>query len=305
MNDIVVFGCINLDIIVKCDKFPINGTTAFCQNIAMMPGGKGNNQAVSAAHYGKKVRFIGCVGDDGPGKQLRQNLQKRHIDDTYLIIKPSVTTGSCVALLEPNGENTLLVNRGANFSFTQEDITQFSEAIEGKILLIQMETNKEPILAAMRIAKEKGLFVILDPAPVQGIAPECFAYADLIVPNSEETHHITGIMPTDEASALAAAKQIYAMGVKRIIIKMGAKGCLFYQNEQSVFIPALKVKAVDTVGAGDCFAGMLANYLIDKPGDLEGAIRFAQVVAGIKVSRFGGHDAIPSLAEVQAVINAS
>lgn len=302
MYDIVVVGSINMDVIVNCYQFPDSGDNTFCKSIAMTAGGKGNNQAVSAARYGKKVCFVGCVGDDDPGKQLRQNLQKRNIDDSYMIVKKGAQTGSCVGLVEPTGDNTLLVNLGANFAFGPDEVSQVLEKINGKILLIQMETSKESVLAAMRIGRAKGMYVILDPAPVEGINPECFPYADLIVPNSSETKHITGVTVNDEASALEAAKIIHQMGVKDVIVKMGADGCLLYKNDNAVYIPALKVNAIDTVGAGDCFAGALANHLIDNEHDLEGAIRFAQVVAGIKVSRAGGQDAIPAIEEVKAVL---
>ncbi|HEE0491966.1 TPA: ribokinase [Klebsiella pneumoniae] len=302
MYDIVVMGSINMDVIVNCHEFPKSGDNTFCKSIQMTAGGKGNNQAVSAARYGKNVCFIGCIGDDDAGHQLRQNLKKRRIDDSYMIVKEGAKTGSCVGLVEPTGDNTLLVNLGANFAFGPEDVSKALEEISGKILLIQMETSPESVLAAMRMGRAKGMFVILDPAPVQGINPECFPYADLIVPNSSETRHITGVTVNDEKSALEAAKIIHTMGVKNVIIKMGGDGCLLYQNEKSVFIPALRVNAVDTVGAGDCFAGALANYLIDDKNNIEDAVRFAQVVAGIKVSRAGGHDAIPAMDEVKAVI---
>ncbi|MFG1173109.1 ribokinase [Erwiniaceae bacterium CAU 1747] len=303
MYDIIVIGSINMDVIVHCHHFPASGDNTFCESIRLAAGGKGNNQAVSAARYGKKVCFIGCIGDDSPGRQLRQNLKERHIDDGWLIVKNGVDTGSCVGLVEPNGENTLLVNPGANFAFGAEEIRQRLNALEGKILLIQMETSKESVLAAMRTAREKGMLIILDPAPVQGINPDCFPYADIIVPNSHETERITGIRVFDESSALAAAKIIHGMGVNNVIVKMGGSGCLLYRHQTPLYFPALQVDAVDTVGAGDCFAGALANYLIDYPDNLEDAIRFAQTVAGIKVSRHGGHDAIPSLNEVNAVLH--
>ncbi|WP_200543085.1 ribokinase [Erwinia sp. S38] len=303
MYDIIVMGSINLDVIVNCLQFPASGDNTFCESIRLTAGGKGNNQAVSAARYGKKVCFLGCIGDDAPGRQLRQNLQDRHIDDRWLLVKEGVGTGSCVGLVEPDGENTLLVNLGANFAFGAEEISQRLDSVSGKILLIQMETSKESVLAAMRTARAKGMLIILDPAPVQGISPDCFPYADIIVPNSSEARHISGVEVKDEQSALAAAKIIYGMGVKNVIVKMGGSGCLLYRDEKSTFFPALDVQAVDTVGAGDCFAGALANYLIDHPDDLEAAIRFAQIVAGIKVSRRGGHDAIPSLDEVNAVMH--
>jgi len=302
MFDIVVLGSINMDVVVKCQGFPKSGDNLFCQSIRMTPGGKGNNQAVSAGHYGKKVSFIGCIGEDPTGEQLRANLQKRGINVSYLMTTSQYETGSCVALIEQSGDNTLLVNKGANFSFGAQDVRDVLNNIEAKILLIQMETRQDAVITAMKIAREKGMYVILDPAPVEGITAEAFPYANLVVPNSNETQHITGIDVTDVESALLAAKKIHHMGVPDVIVKMGGQGCLVYRDGQSTFVPALQVTAVDTVGAGDCFAGSLASALVDDP-DLLSAVKFATIAAGIKVSRFGGHDAIPSIEEIETFTN--
>lgn len=302
MYDIVVLGSINLDIITECADFPNRGDTAFCKSINMMPGGKGNNQAVSAAKFGKSVCFIGAIGDDSPGKQLRENLKSRNIADNHVVVKQKSETGSCVGLIDQDGENTLLVNPGANMDLSSEDITKTFDKIEGKILLVQMETSKESVLTAMKKAKEKGMFVILDPAPVDGICRDAFIYADLIIPNSHETKYITDIDVYDESTALEAAKIIKSMGVDNVIVKMGGNGTLLLHKDSAhTFIPAIKVNAVDTVGAGDCFAGAMASHLIDDMDNITGAVKFAQVVAGIKVSRHGGHDAIPALDEVEKV----
>ena len=302
MYDIVVLGSINLDIITKCAGFPNHGDTAFCESIYTMPGGKGNNQAVSAAKFGKRVCFIGAVGDDNHGKQLRENLKSKNISDDHIVVKHESETGSCVALVDQDGENTLLVNPGANMDLNSDDISKVFDDIEGKILLVQMETSKESVISAMKKAKEKGMFVILDPAPVDGISKDAFIYADLIVPNSHETKYITNIDVHDELTALEAAKVIKSIGIDNVVIKMGGDGTLLLQKDNShIFIPAIKVNAVDTVGAGDCFAGAMASYLIDDIDNIVEAVKFAQIVAGIKVSRQGGQDAIPSIEEVEAV----
>lgn len=298
MYDILVLGSINMDIIVKCNHFPKSGDTSFCESIQMLPGGKGNNQAISAAKYNDNICFVGCIGDDSRGEQLQQNLKKYGVDNQYLLTTTEGETGSCVALIESSGENTLLVNTSANFCFGKKEVTQIFNKIDAKILLIQMETSKEAFETALKLAKEKGMYIILDPAPVDGIDLDLIHYADLVVPNVHETHHITGIKINNTDDALTAAKKIHAMGVKDVIVKMGGDGCLIYKDGKSTIIPAIPVKAVDTVGAGDCFAGALAGALIKDP-DLLKAVQFATVAAGIKVSRFGGHNAIPSLEEVK------
>jgi ribokinase len=296
--DIAVVGSINMDVVTKCEEYPGYGDTTFADSVDMLPGGKGSNQAVSAARLGKKTCFIGAVGKDSAGDQLINNFRDKNVDVTHLIRKEKVGTGTFIAIIDQSGENTMIGSKGANDALTTQDIEKAFEAIKAKILLIQMETSTESILTAMEIAKQKGMFVILDPAPADGIVPEAFQYADLTLPNAQETERITGIKVTDEESALQAAQKIKALGVPNVIVKMGSQGCLVYQNGQSTLVGSLKVKALDTVGAGDCYAGAIADALIDTD-DLVEAAKFATVAAGIKVSRTGGQNAIPTLQEVE------
>lgn len=149
----------------------------------------------------------------------------------------------------------------------------------------------------MKTAKEKGMFVILDPAPADGFFMEALKYADLVTPNQQETERLTGIKVIDQNTALKAAKAIEDLGVKNSIIKMGSNGNLVYQSGKVDFVPSLKVKAVNTVGAGDTFAGALASAYIEMQ-DLVELVKYSNVAAGIKVSREGGQDEIPTYNEV-------
>ncbi|WP_018665386.1 ribokinase [Heyndrickxia acidiproducens] len=296
--DIVVVGSINMDVVASCEKYPQYGDTEFCHSIRMLPGGKGANQAASAAHLGKRVAMVGSVGKDSAGNQMLENLRSKGVDVSGVIETDKAGTGTFIALVDESGENTMVGTKGANDALTEQDIETAFSGLEAKILLIQMETSKESILAAMKLAKQRGMFVILDPAPAGGITPEAFQYADLVLPNSQETEAITGIQVTDEESALMAAEKIRALGIPNVIVKLGGKGSLVYQGGKATFVRSIEVKAVDTVGAGDCYAGAIADALIDT-NDLAEAARFASIAAGIKVSRTGGQDAIPTLKEVQ------
>lgn len=296
--DIIVVGSINMDVIVDTPKYPEYGETLFCNSISMIPGGKGANQAVAAAKLGNTISLIGAVGNDSPGSQLINNLKSQGVDTSHIIQSDEMGTGTFVAMVDSTGENTMVGTKGANDSLSKEYIEKVFNEIDAKILLIQMETSQESIVAAMKAAKERNMYVILDPAPADGIFDEAFQYADLITPNKQETKRITGIEVTDEASALEAAKKINELGISDVIVKMGENGSLVYQNGESTLVDAIEVKAVDTVGAGDCFAGAVAHAYLDT-NDLVEAVKFASVAAGIKVSRSGGHDSIPTLSEVQ------
>ncbi|MFC4387870.1 MULTISPECIES: ribokinase [Gracilibacillus] len=296
--DIVVLGSINMDVIVESPKYPNYGETLFCDAISMTPGGKGANQAVTVARLGKKISLIGAVGKDNAGNQLLKNLQSQGVDTTNVLEITEKGSGTFVAIVDETGENTMVGTKGANDYITEEDVKKAFENIESTILLLQMETSKESIIAAMKIAKERGMFVILDPAPAGGIFEEAFQYADLILPNQQETEKITGIKVTDEKTALEAAKKINSLGIENVIVKMGAQGSLVYQNGESTLVDSIKVDAVDTVGAGDCYAGAIACEFLDS-NNLVQAAKFASVAASIKVSRTGGHNSIPTLIEMK------
>lgn len=297
--DIAVVGSINMDVIVKTPSYPKYGDTAFCDNISFIPGGKGANQAVTVSQMQKSVCMIGAVGQDSAGEQLIENLKTRNVDTSHLLTVNGNGTGTFVAMIDQTGENTMVGTKGANEDITKEDMEAVFSEVEAEILLIQMETSRESILASMKIAKERGMYVILDPAPAEGIFEEAFQYADLILPNQQETEHITGVQVKDKTTAIEAVEKLHDLGIPDVIVKMGAEGVLVSINGKQTFIDSLSVKAVDTVGAGDCFAGAIASRLLDTK-DLVDAAKFATVAAGIKVSRPGGHDAIPSLSEVEA-----
>lgn len=299
--DVVVLGSINLDVIVNLDKYPQYGETVFANTINMEPGGKGSNQAVTVAKQGKKLLFLGSVGNDSSGRQMLQNLEEYNIDTKHIYISDTKGTGTFVAEIDKYGENTMAGTLGANSSLTKEYIYDALKDVEAEVLLLQMETSHESILAAMKVAKEKGMFVILDPAPADGYFKEALQYADVITPNQQETENLTGIQVINQETALKAAKAIEELGVKNSIIKMGANGNLVYQNGKVDYIPALKVKAINSVGAGDTFAGALASSYVENK-DLVQAVKYGNVAAGIKVSRAGGQESIPTSEEVLSYI---
>ncbi|BDP99060.1 ribokinase [Enterococcus faecium] len=295
--DVVVLGSINMDVRVETNNYPEYSETVFANKIEMLPGGKGSNQAVSVAKQGKKLAFLGAVGQDSAGKQMLQNLENKGILTSYILQTNKAGTGTFVAIVDNSGENTMVGTMGANETLLKEDIREVFSDIEAKVLLLQMETSRESIIETMKIAKEKNMYTILDPAPADGYFEEALKYASLVTPNQQETDKITGIKVVDEETAFEAAKKIHAMGVPDVIIKMGNKGSLVYKNGEKVLVDSIKVKAVDTVGAGDTFAGALAATLVDTDNLVE-AVRFANIAAGIKVSRFGGQEAIPTKEEV-------
>lgn len=295
---ITVLGSINTDIVAKTKNYPKRGETIFGQTIKYLAGGKGANQATAVSRLGKKVQLIGAIGDDLYGENLLTSLKDNNINIEFVKKSKKMTTGTSIVVIDDRGENTILVLKGANDDLLVPDIeSAFNDMEESNILLVQMEVPHESVIRAMQLAKERGMYVILDPAPAEGIVIEALEYADVVTPNQQETKTLLGIELTDMQSAITAGKRLEQMGVFNSIIKMGGQGSLVYQSGKYEWIDSIKVNAVDTLGAGDSFAGALACGLSDGL-DLVSAAKLATVVAGLKVTKLGAQS-IPDLQEVE------
>lgn len=296
---ITVVGSINMDIVARIDQYPDRGETIFGNKLEYLPGGKGANQATAVARLGKKVRLIGSIGDDLHGADLLEILKENKIDIKSIKRSKNAPTGTSIITIDKTGENTILVFKGANDDLTVQDIDEsFLNINDSKILLVQMEVPHETVLRAMQLAKQREMLVILDPAPAEGIVVEALEYADIITPNQQEAEHLLGIKVYDFESALTAAQRFEKMGVKCSIIKMGSKGSLVYQEGKHEYIQSLNIQAVDTSGAGDAYAGALAVGILDGL-DLFSAAKMANIVAGMKVTRIGAQNGLPTRKELQ------
>lgn len=297
---ITVVGSINIDIVALTDDYPLRGQTIFGKKIEYFPGGKGANQATAVAKLGKEVNMIGAVGADLYGDKLIDSLQENNVNTTYVKRSNSLATGTAIITIDQTAENTMLVLKGANDNLLIEDAeSAITDLKDSKVLLVQMEVPQETVIRAMQLAKENGIYVILDPAPAEGITVKALDYADVITPNRQETQHLLGIDVVDIDSALEAAKGFENMGVKNSIIKMADKGSVVYQSGVWQFVESVPVDAVDTVGAGDAFAGALACGISDGH-DLLSAVKFATIVGALKVTKLGAQVGIPTLDEVKS-----
>lgn len=297
---ITVVGSINIDIVALTDDYPLRGETIFGKKINYFSGGKGANQATAVAKLGKDVQLIGAVGKDNYGDQLIQTLRESKVDTKHIKQSENLATGTAIITIDRTAENTMLVLRGANDDLLIEDIeSAFNDSVQTDVLLVQMEVPQDTVIRAMQLAKKKGMYVILDPAPAEGITVKALEYADIITPNKQETKHMLGIDVVDIASAVKAAKEFEDIGVENSIIKMGDKGSVVYQSGEWTHIDSIQVQAVDTVGAGDAFAGALACSL-SNGDDLVTAAEFATIVGALKVTKLGAQAGIPTIDEVQA-----
>ncbi|WP_025950643.1 ribokinase [Geobacillus thermocatenulatus] len=298
MADIVVVGSINIDIVALTDRYPGHGDTVFGKKIELLPGGKGANQATACARLGKTVHMVGAIGKDLYGEIVLNSLQKNKVDTTYVKRIEDSPTGCAIIAIDRTTENTILVVKGANDQLQVADVCDaFSGISNSQVLLVQMEVPEEVVIQSMIEAKKKDMFVILDPAPADGITVRALEYADLIIPNRQETKELTGIDVVSVDTAYEAAKCFELMGVKKLIIKMADKGSLVCNDGKYEYIDAVPVTPIDTVGAGDSYAGALACAIVDGE-DLVSAAQFATIVGALKVMRLGAQVGIPTIEEV-------
>jgi ribokinase len=298
--NIVVVGSLNMDLVVKLAKIPKPGETLLGGVFNTYPGGKGANQAVAASRLGGHVSMIGCVGDDSFGRELVENLSKEEVNTTHVLIHPNVSTGVALIQVDDQAQNSIAVASGANFRLSSEYVEKSLQAIDLiDVVVMPLETPIETIYAAARIANQRGAKVILNPAPAQALQPNLLKMVDYLIPNEHEISTLTDIPIKTANDTHKAAKILLSKGVKNLIVTLGSKGSMIFDDKSSdnVNIPAFKVQAVDTTAAGDCFIGAFAVGLsIEK--SVNDAAAFANAAASISVTRVGAQPSLPTRDEV-------
>jgi len=291
---ISVVGSIHMDFIIFADRFPKPGETITGKGFEMQPGGKGANQAVAAARLGKEVYMIGRVGDDYIANLLIENLEENKVNTLHVFKTSGVHSGIALITVDSQGENTIVVAPGADDHLLPKDIDKAEKSFEkSKILLIQYEIPPETIQYAVKKAKECGLTVIVNPAFVRKLPEEFYKYVDILTPNRIEALEITG-----EKNIVDAGRKLLKMGVGKVIITLGAEGSLLFREDGHIRIPTVKVKPVDTTGAGDAFNGALAVAILEGKS-IEEAVKFASVAAALKVTKRGAQKGLPYREELE------
>lgn len=299
MEKILVIGSLNVDMVVNVDHTPVTGETILSNQMTMVPGGKGANQACALGCLGAEVTMLGAVGKDSYADMQRKSLGRAGVDVSHLVEKEGVSTGLAVVMVDCEGDNSIVVISGANMMLTPEDVDRNVDLIrQSDIVVLQLEIPLDTVCHAARMAKALGKTVILDPAPVPNVFPEeLYQYVDIIKPNETELSRLTGIQNIDEEIAAAAGK-LRGRGVKNVLVTLGDKGVYLDSEECGrTHIPAYKVRAVDTTAAGDSFTAALA-VMLAQGKTIREAAEFANCVSAIVVTREGAQSSIPTLDEV-------
>ena len=286
MADILVVGSLNTDLVVRAPYFPAPGETISGEDLRVIPGGKGANQAVAAARHGAEVSILGRVGKDNFGDLLLDNLKLNRVD-THYVKRDDASTGTATIIVDTNGQNSIVLSAGANGKVSKEDVKSASFA-DFKLLLLQLEIPIPVVVAAAHRARENELPIILNPAPARGLPEELITLTDYLIPNETELGLLSDMEVNDISSAKHAARSMLARGVKSVIVTLGSKGALIVTSSETYHVESYKTKTVDTTAAGDAFIGGFAYKLLES-----GGLSYSQgTTLGIKVRASGLHDAV-------------
>jgi ribokinase len=302
MRPIVVVGSINMDLVFNTAKIPAAGETISASGFKMYPGGKGANQAVAAARLGHPVQLIGKLGSDIFGEQLRSHLESAHVGLSGVTLIDGAS-GTAAIIVTEDGENSIVVNPGANLAVSPEYLeSQSSLLCNAAIVLTQLEIPVDTVECLSSMCARNHVPLILDPAPARDLPRRVLERVRWFTPNETEAAFYAGQMnpaATNDLSGLA--KRLRQLGPTGVLLKSGARGVYVSSDELEERVPAPAVKVVDTTAAGDTFNGAFAVALMrDKP--LAESIRFAIAAASVSVTRAGAQPSMPTLEEVQETI---
>ncbi|MGA0053385.1 MAG: ribokinase, partial [Pelagibacteraceae bacterium] len=294
MSYISVFGIFVADISFVGKRIPTVGESMIGSKYNISPGGKGCNQATAIAKLGGKVSFISKIGKDTYGDMAIKILSENKIEISAVDIDPKSQTGVAGIMLdETTGKNAINVIVGAPATLTIKDLEKHFNIIDkSEIFLTQLETPVGVTLECLKKAKENNVLTILNPAPAAKIDNQFFKYVDYFTPNETEAEFYTDIKILNIEDAKKAAKSLIQKGLKKIIITLGEKGLFYTDGKEEIFIEATKVKAIDTIGAGDAFNGGFAYALLQKK-PIKDALIFANKVAGLSTTKQGAGNAMP------------
>jgi ribokinase len=295
---IAVIGSNNVDLVTYVTRMPVRGETVEAPSFEMGHGGKGANQAIAAAKLGAVVAMVTKVGDDVFADMTIKNFAAFGVDTTHVGRVKGRSSGVATIMVEPSGENCILIVKGANAEISPADVERAAEDLKRcDLILLQLEAPLETVYAAIAFGKRHGVKTLLNPAPATAeLDPGKISEASFLVPNETELAILTGMLVETEDQIAKAALSLIAKGIETVIVTMGARGALLATAAQVRRIAPVRVTPVDTTGAGDAFVGAFARYFAAGLG-LEAALDRAVRYAADSVTRRGTQKAYATEAE--------
>jgi ribokinase len=300
---VIVLGSVNMDLVVHTPRLPDPGETLMGSRFLTTPGGKGANQAVALARLGVPTQLVGRVGGDAFGRELLEALEGFGVHLQEVRIDSSSHSGVAMITVAENGENQIIGVPGANGQLDVTDVQRMQALLpQAQTLLLQLEIPVSVVKAAAIAARQAGVPVILDPAPVP---PEAIAslypLVDILLPNEVEASQLVGFPVNTPETAAKAATHLQQQGAHTVIVKLGAQGAVCATPETQFFVPAFSVEAIDTVAAGDAFAGGLTAALLSGLS-LPEAARWGAAAGALATTKIGAQSAMPDRPTFEAFL---
>ena len=304
MAKIICVGSVNVDITGYCFAVPEGGETLAGDFVKTSPGGKGSNQSVAAHRAGADVTLIAKMGNDAISSVLKDFYNSVNMPYDYIDVSEEHATGIALIMVEKKtAQNRVLIIPGANLALDASDAYANEEKFkETDVVICQLETRMEPIMAAAELAKKYGKIFVLNPAPYKELPAELWEKIDYITPNESEARELTGVEINNIDDARRAAEILLSRGVKNAIITLGVNGVFFKNAEFETHVDAIRMNAVDTTGAGDAFNGGFITALADGKS-IEEALKFATCTSAISVTRKGAAASMPTKEEIEELYN--
>ncbi|MFM2348441.1 MAG: ribokinase [Pseudomonadota bacterium] len=302
--DVLVVGSLNMDLRIRTPRLPAPGETLTGSGFDTDGGGKGANQAVAAARQGARVAMLGAVGQDAHGAALLAALQADGIDTGAIERIAGTPSGTAAILLMPDGENSIVVIPGANHALTPARVcAQAKRLRQARVVVAQLECPLDAVAEALTLARQAGAITVLNAAPVQPLGDALLGQLDWLVVNAIEAAALADTPVPGPAEAREVAEQLRQRGPRQVLVTLGAEGLVLAGPEGTLALPAPRVQAIDTTGAGDTVVGALAAALAaGRP--LREALTRAQAAAALAVTRLGTQSAMPTAAEVDHLVAA-
>ncbi len=300
---ILIVGSLNIDLVAFVDRLPVPGETLAARDFQTLTGGKGANQACAVGRLGGRGNMVGAVGNDLFGHQLIASLQSAAIDTAHVMRLDGHTTGVAIIHVSESGENHIVVSAGANAQLDPSALLPAFADMGAGYLLLQLETPLRTVTEAAKLAKSRGMTVLLDPAPVQALPGELLSHVDILTPNETEAMALVDRdRPLESlADVEHVARELRKLGVPQVIVKLGSRGAWVQDGAGGRHHAAPKVTPLDTTAAGDTFNGALGVKLAEGKS-LDKAVEWANRAAAISVTRKGAQASIPTREEVDKFV---
>jgi len=297
---VVVVGSSNFDVVVNAERPPREGENILATNLKFFPGGKGANQAAAVKRLGAQVTFIGAVGTDIIGDFLVGHLEASGIDTHWVRREPERSSGCAFISIYPSGNNSIVVDPGANRTLTPKDIDDAHETLaEADAVLTVLEIPMETVEEVLRAGRKAGKLTVLDAGPPRQCSAEILRLADIVSPNETELEALSRETVSGRESAAKAARKLLDLGAETVAVKMGSDGSMLVTTGGATHFPASKVKAVDPTAAGDAFTAALTVRLA-MGEKIDEAMRYANLAGALAVTRLGALPSLPTREEVDA-----